>query len=284
MISRSILALIGAIVVFAFNSSVGRAAPFMIVGIDEKQHNDNGKTILSLPGKDSVLIVDLANPLEPKIVANLQLKNSVVGPPVNLDIDPTGSIALVADSVNVVKDGDALKQVPDDKIYVIDLKAKPAKLAATITAGKQPSGLSINPAGNLALVANRADKSITVLSIKGTDVKVIDTIPMGEEVTHVVFTPDGKRALATESAANKVALLEVAGDKVTYTKRDLPTGLYPYNVAVAPNGIIALTADNGNGGTSDGNVDSIGVIDLSAQPPQSHRSHYGAGWPGRTRN
>ena len=114
----------------------------------------------------------------------------------------------------------------------------------------------------------RADKSITVLSIKGTDVKVIDTIPMGEEVTHVVFTPDGKRALATESAANKVALLEVAGDKVTYTKRDFPTGLYPYNVAVAPNAIIALTADNGNGGTSDGNVDRVGVIDLSAEPPR----------------
>jgi DNA-binding beta-propeller fold protein YncE len=90
---------------------------------------------------------------------------------------------------------------------------------------------------------------------------------MGEEVTHVVFTPDGKRALATKSAANKVALLEVDGDKVTYTKRDLPTGLYPYNVAVAPNGVIALTADNGNGGTSDGNVDSVGVIDLSAEPP-----------------
>jgi hypothetical protein len=91
------------------------------------------------------LIVDLANPLRPNIVANIPIKNSVVGPPVNVDIDPTGSIALVADAVNVIKDGDALKQVPDDKIYVIDLKAKPAKLAATITAGKQPSGLSINP-------------------------------------------------------------------------------------------------------------------------------------------
>ena len=62
----------------------------------------------------------------------------MVGPPVNVDIDPTGSVALVADSVDVVKDGDALKQVPDNKIYVIDLKANPPKLAATITGGKQP--------------------------------------------------------------------------------------------------------------------------------------------------
>jgi DNA-binding beta-propeller fold protein YncE len=91
---------------------------------------------------------------------------------------------------------------------------------------------------------------------------------MGEEVSHVVFTPDGKRALATKFPGNKVALLDVAGDKVTYAKQDLPVGLWPYNVAVAPNGSIALTADNGSAGTSDGNVDTVSVIDLSVQPPR----------------
>jgi DNA-binding beta-propeller fold protein YncE len=260
---------LAAILGVALGVTAARAAPFMIVGNDEKVIWDaDGKTVLSPPGKDSVLIVDLADPLDPKIVANLPLKNSVVGPPVNLDIDPTNSVALVADSMSVVKDGDALKQVPDNKIYVIDLKAKPIKLAATITGASQPSGLSINPAGNLALVANRADKSISVLSIKGTDVKIIDTIPMGDEVSQVVFTPDGKHALASKNAANKVALLDVNGDKVTYTKRDLLVGLYPYNLLVSPNGAIALTADNGNAGSSDGNVDTVSVIDLTAQPPR----------------
>lgn len=258
---------LAAIVGVALGVTAARAAPFMIVGNDEKVIWDAaGKPILSPPGKDSVLIVDVADPLEPKIVANLPLKNSVVGPPVNLDIDPTNSVALVADSMNVVKDGDALKQVPDNKIYVIDLKAKPIKVAATITSASQPSGLSINPAGNLALVANRADKSISVLSINGTDVKIIDTIPMGDEVSQVVFTPDGKHALASKNAANKVALLDVNGDKVSYTKRDLLVGLYPYNLLVSPNGAIALTADNGNLGSSDGNVDTVSVIDLGAQP------------------
>ena len=252
-------------IVVALGVTAARAAPFMIVGNDEKVSSDNGKTVVSPAGKDSVLIVDVANPLDPKIVANLPLKNSVVGPPVNLDIDPTGSVAIVADSMDVVKDGDAWKQVPDNKIYVIDLKAKPAKLINTIEGDKQPSGLSINPAGNLALVANRAGKSISVLSIHGTDVKLIDTVDMGDEVSAVVFTPDGKHALATKDAANKVALLNVDGDKVTYAKQDLLTGLFPYNIAVAPNGSIALTADNGNSGTSDGNVDTVSVIDLT--PP-----------------
>ncbi|MGH6672869.1 MAG: beta-propeller fold lactonase family protein [Xanthobacteraceae bacterium] len=249
----------------ALGITAARAAPFMIVGDDQKVGFENGKGVVSPAGNDSVLIVDVANPLSPKIVAKLPLKNSVVGPPVNLAIDPTDSVAILADSMNVAKNGDAYKQVPDDKIYVIDLKAKPVKLINTITGDKQPSGLSINPAGNLALVANRAGKSISVLSIHGTDVKLIGNVAMGDKVPAVVFTPDGKHALATKASANKVALLDIDGDKVTYTKHDLLTGLFPYNIVVAPNGSIALTPDNGDNGTSDGNVDTVSVIDL-AQP------------------
>jgi DNA-binding beta-propeller fold protein YncE len=269
MRQRDIMGILTAVIVLAAGLSVARSAPLMIVGNDEKLlWDDQFKPVLSLPGKDSVLIVDLADPLAPKIIANLPLKNSVVGPPVNVDIDPTGSVALVADSVNVTKDGDALKQVPDDKVHVVDLKASPPKAIATITVGKQPSGLSISPAGDLALVANREDKSISVLSIKGNEVKLIDSVAMGESVSHVAFTPDGKRALAVKFPAHKVAVLDVAGDKVTPTKIELPTGLWPYNVAVAPGGKIALTSDNGGAGSSDGSVDTVSVIDLEAQPPR----------------
>ena len=261
---------VGAAILLASSSlTLAYAKPFMIVGLDEKALWDgDGKLVLSPDGKDQVLIVDLANPESPKTIAALPLKNSVVGPPVNVDIDPTGSIALVADSVDVTKDGDALKQVPDNKIYVIDLKANPPKLASTITGGKQPSGLNISPSGKMALVANRGDNSISVLSINGTDVKVTDTIAMPDSVAHVMFTPDGKRALAVRFPAHKVSMLDITGDKVAYNKIDLPTGQWPYNVVVTPNGKIALTSDNGGAGSSDGSVDTTSVIDLEANPPR----------------
>jgi DNA-binding beta-propeller fold protein YncE len=260
---------LGAAILLCASLNLAYAKPFMIVGNDEKVWwDDDGKTVLSPSGKDSVLIVDLANPEDPKIVATLPLKNSIVGPPVNIDIDPTGSVALVADSVDVTKDGDTLKQVPDNKIYVIDLKASPPKLAATLTGGKQPSGLSISPSGKMALVANRGDNSISVLSLNGTDVKITDTIAMPDSVSHVVFTPDGKRALAARSPAYKVSILDIAGDKATYNKLDLPTGQWPYNVVVTPNGKIALINETGGGGSSDGHVDTTSVIDLEASPPR----------------
>ncbi len=245
------------------------AKPFMIVGLDEKiLWDDDGKPVLAPDGKDQVLIVDLANPEDPKIVASLLLKNSIVGPPVNLAIDPSGTVALVADSIDNTKDGEALKQVPDNKIYVIDLKASPPKLADTITGGKQPSGLSISPDGKMALVANRGDNSISVLSVDGTDVKITDTVTFPDSVAHVVFSPDGKRALAVRFPAHKVSVLDIAGGKVTYNKVDLPTGQWPYNAVVTPNGKLALTSDNGGAGSSDGSVDTTSVIDLEANPPR----------------
>ncbi len=246
------------------------AAPLMIVGDDEKVSWDaQGNTVLTPTGKDNVLIVDVADPEAPRIVAKLPIENSVVGPPVNVDIDPSGAIALVANSVTVIQAGDNLKSVPTDKLFVIDLKANPPKLAQTLQLGKQPSGLSINTKGDLALVANRGDNSISVLKIAGTQVKKTDTVSMKSSVSTVEFTPDGKRAVSVRSTANMLAFLDISGDSVTTAHDDIPTYLFPYNVVVTPNGQLALTADNGDGGNSDGNVDVVSVIDAEAKPPRA---------------
>ncbi|MGA8193109.1 MAG: beta-propeller fold lactonase family protein [Acetobacteraceae bacterium] len=244
------------------------AAPYMIVGNDEKPGTDaQGKPIVNPTGKDTILIVDLAKPEEPKVVATLPLENSIVGPPTNLAISPNGSIALVADSMTVAEENGVRKQVPTDKVFVIDLKASPPRLVQTVTVGKQPSGLSFSPKGDMALVANRVDGTISVLKIDGTQVTQTGTIPISPGVAHVEFTPDGKHALAVKSPDNKLAVLDVDGDKVTYNKLDLPTYAFPYNVVVSPDSKLAITADNGNGGSSDGNADAVSVIDLEGAHP-----------------
>ena len=242
----------------------------MIVGNDEKIGWDAaGKQLFLPPGKDTVSIVDIGtDPLAPKILASLPLMNSIFGPPTNLAITPDEKLALVANSMNWAQDGANWKPAPDDRLYVIDLQASPPRLIDTLKVGRQPSGMSINKAGNLALIANRADNSVSVLRIAGSKVTLIDTVPMGEQVAHVVFTPDGRRALAAKFPGHKIALLEVNSEKVTYNKQDIPAGLWPYNLDVTPDGKLALTADNGNGGAADGHVDTVSVIDLEANPPR----------------
>jgi DNA-binding beta-propeller fold protein YncE len=155
-------------------------AQHIIVGIDNKVFWDTeGKQVLSPPDKDAVVILDIRQRGNPKVVATLPLVNSVFGPPVNLAITPDESLALVANSMDWVQEEGKWKGVPGSDIYVIDLKANPPALIATVKGGKQPSGMAINRAGKLALVANRADNSISVLSISGKEVKLIDTVAMG---------------------------------------------------------------------------------------------------------
>src|SRR5205823_12435432 len=134
----------------------------MIVGNDEKVGiSDAGAFVFSGPGKDTVSIIDIGtDPLAPKILVNLPLMNSIFGPPVNLAITPDESLALVANSMDAERDGAGWKMVPDNKLYVIDLTTNPPALIDTVAVGKQPSGMSINREGNLALIANRADNSI----------------------------------------------------------------------------------------------------------------------------
>src|SRR5262249_26297015 len=121
--------------------------------------------------------------------------------------------------------------------------------------------------GDMALVCNRADGTVSVLKIDGTNVSVTGTVQVGPGVSHVEFQPNGKRALALKSPENKVAVLDIDGDKVTYNKLDLPTYAFPYNIVITPDSKLAITADNGNSGSSDGNLDAISVIDLEGDHP-----------------
>ena len=196
----------------------------MLVANDQKiLWDDAGKPVMMVPGKDNVLVVDIGtNPLEPKIIATLPLMNTIFGPPTNLQITPDGKLGLVANSMDWVADGATWKAVPDNKVYVIDLTLDPPKLVDTVLVGKQPSGMAINRAGDLALIANRADNSISVVKITGKAVKLIDTVTVGKQ-------PSGM-------AINRAGDLALNGDKVTYDKQDIPVGFWPYNLDITQDG------------------------------------------------
>ena len=56
---------------------------------------------------------------------------------------------------------DPKKQVPDNRLSVIDLKANPPAVIATLEAGPGAAGTAINRAGTLALVANYREGTLS---------------------------------------------------------------------------------------------------------------------------
>jgi DNA-binding beta-propeller fold protein YncE len=249
------------------------AAEFLIVGIDRKfAFDDQGRRLTMAPGRDELAVFDLADPEHPRPVGSVSLENSIVGPPTNLAVTPDQHYALVANSLHseALPNGAGYKPAPADELFVVDLRASPPKIVDTIKVGAQPSGIAINRAGTLALVANRVGRSISVLAIDGANVKATDTVAMDGEMASVAITPDGGRAVAVKFDTHKAALLSIdAAGHVRYDGRDLTVGLWPYSVSITPDGATALVGNTGNKATSDGNADTISVIDLAATPPRT---------------
>ena len=148
--------------------------------------------------KDTLSIIDISKRAKPRILANLPLINTLVGPPTNLAVTPDQIWRSSSICSNWVQDGDKWKIVPDEKVFIVDLTAKPPKLIDTLHAGKQASGMAINRAGTLALIANRADNTVSVLTISGKEVKVVGTVALAakdapsQQLSAVAITPDEK--------------------------------------------------------------------------------------------
>lgn len=227
---------------------------------------DGAVKIVKDPPADTVTIIDIGV-MPPKAIAEIDVPASVVGPPTSVALTPDESLALVTSAMKI-DPKDATKQVPDNRLTVIDLKARPPKVIATLETGASPAGLSINKAGTMALVANRAEGTVSVFTIAGQTVTPAGKVTIAgpkSGPSHVVFTPDGKTALVTRDEDFFISVLAIDGAKVEYTKRDISAGVRPYGIDISPDGAIALVANIGRGG---GDADTVSVIDLKAKPPR----------------
>src|SRR3954463_10526819 len=153
---------LAALPLFAFSA----AAQLAVSTNDNKAVLVNGvNTVPDNPAEDTVTIVDLSvSP--PKVVGEVRAPSSVVGPPQNVAITPDEAIALVS-SNQKLDPADPKKLVADNRLSVIDLKANPPAVIATLELGLAPAGIGMNRAGNLALVANRGEGTVSVLTISG---------------------------------------------------------------------------------------------------------------------
>jgi DNA-binding beta-propeller fold protein YncE len=243
------------------------SAQLAVSANDNKVVLVNGvSTVVQNPAADTVAIIDLQQ-FPPKILAEIEVPVSVAGPPLSVAITPDESLALVTAAMKINPD-DPTKQIPDNRLSVIDLKASPPTVIATLETGKGPAGLSINRQGNLALVANRAEGTVSVFGIKGKDVTGLGTVKLGDEktgVSHVAIAPDGKSAIVTRDGDSFISVLSIDDTKVEYTKRDMSAGQRPYGAAISADGSVAVVANIGRG---TGDADTVSLIDLTVQPPR----------------
>jgi DNA-binding beta-propeller fold protein YncE len=242
------------------------AAQIAVSANDNKQVNIAGVgSVVPNPAPDSVSVIDLSV-FPPRILGEVQVPTSLVGPPNSVTVSADESFALV--SAAMKKDpADASKLIPDNRLSVIDLKGM--KVLQTLEAGAGAAGVAINRAGTLALVANRSEGTVSVFTVRGSTLTPAGKIALGAKdsgPSTVKFTPDGKRALVTRDGDSAITMLAVDGDKVSATNRTFYAGIRPYGADITPDGRYAVVANVGRG---QGDSDTASLIDLAMNPPRT---------------
>jgi DNA-binding beta-propeller fold protein YncE len=224
--------------------AAGVEAQIAVSGNDGKQMRPGDDPPGMRP--DTVSVIDL-NHYPPKVLGSVKAPASLIGPPDAVAVAPDSSFAIVTCGQKP-DPGDPTKLIPDDSVSVIDLsKPKNPRVIQTIAAGPGASGVSINPAGTMALVASTQDGAVTVFSIAHKKLTQVGKVEMekGAASTDVVFSPDGKRAFVVERGGNRVGILDIDGTKVTYSGQSVVTGASPYGMTVTPDGKYGINTNLG---------------------------------------
>ena len=144
---------------------------------------------------DTVTIIDMKSG-QARIVAEIPVPNSIVGPTQNVAISPDGAFAIVTSSTRL-DPADGTKTVPDDRVTILDLGASPPAVLSTLRAGNGASGVAIDSAG-----ARRSSPIETKAPCRCSPSRARQSSPRKSQVgspesllSGVVFSRDGRRAL-----------------------------------------------------------------------------------------
>jgi DNA-binding beta-propeller fold protein YncE len=224
---------------------------------------------------DSVTVIDMGH-YPPKILGTTPVPASMIGPPGAVAVGPGEKFAIIT-AAEKVDPANPAKPAPDDKVSVIDLTVPSSpKVIQTLTAGPGASGVSINRAGTLALVAGKGDDSIYIYTVAGNKLTPAGKVTLDPKSnpTDVVFTPDGRKALVVAQGISKIVELAVNGSTVTRTGNDVAPGRQPYGAVVTPDGAYSINTNLGGSldvpvpervpGQRVRRVGTISMIDLKA--------------------
>lgn len=243
------------------------AAQLAVSAYDGKQVLADGVQIVPADLRpDGVMLIDLSG-RAPLVMGFVAVPTSVIGPPASVAVTPDQSLALVTAARRVPAEAPTTL-VPDDLLSVIDLRASPPRVIATLHAGAGASGVSINPAGTLALVANRSAGTVSIFTIADGVVAAAGQVRIADAASapaHVIFFDEGRRALVSRDGDHRISLLTIEGSRVQVSPETLAPGLRPYQIDTAGPRRFAVSANIGGGGRD---VDTLALIDLAPSAPR----------------
>jgi DNA-binding beta-propeller fold protein YncE len=186
------------------------------------------------PTPDSVSIIAFSSTSAPKVIGQIAVCGTMIGPPVALAVAPDYSFALATCPQKIGADN---KLAPEDIVSVIGLDDPThPKLLQTVHAGQGATGVFLNRKATVALVTGTGDDTITLFTVKDRQLTQAAQVKLEAkaEPRDVIIAPDGKTAWALRFGDAKVTKLKIDGNQLSRVA--------DYAVGVQPDGGI-ITAD-----------------------------------------
>jgi DNA-binding beta-propeller fold protein YncE len=223
-------------------------------------------TVMPNNPPDSISIFDV-NVSPARLLANVNVPVSVIGPPQSVALSPDLSVAIVSATTRF-DPADRNKTIEGNTVSVVDLQANPPAVVQSVTTGPAPANAAVSPDGKLVLITTRGDSAVLVFSLQGKRLAQTARIALPEKSVPggVSISPDGKRALVTRDGDSTVTVLAINGNEVKLAGRDFYTGTRPYGVHISPDGQWAIV---GNVGRGNGDVDTMSLVDMRGPVPRA---------------
>jgi len=216
---------------------------------------------------DSVSVIDL-NAYPPKVIGQVQAPAGMIGPPGAVAVSRDERFAIVS-AAQKLNSADPMRPLDNDQVSVIDL-SRPSnpRVMQTVASGKGASGVAMNRAQTLVLVAAKMEDAIIVLRLSGRRLTPAGRVDLGKGAapTDVVFAPDGRHAYVVAQGISKIVELQVQGTKVTPTGQDVATGRSPYGASVTSDGNWLINTNLGGALEGEDRTGTVTMVDL-----KSHR-------------
>ena len=120
-------------------------------------------------------------------------------------------------------------------VSVIDTSANGG--GATISVGRGPVGVAVNPAGTKVYVTNAIESTVSVIDASTNT--VIATVNVGVDPNGIAVTPDGNKVYVANRYSNTVSVIDATSNGVTAT---IDIGRTPEGASNSPSGV-AITPD-----------------------------------------
>lgn len=229
------------------------------IAVNSDPESSSGHTALVANHKDdTVSVIDLKN--------YSVIKTIPVGKePKDIAIDPDLNLALIVNEKEQDKEHKQGQDKDNDSGYtvsVVDLNTY--QLTKTISVGKKPQAIDINPETHLAAVANKKDNSITVINLLTWQTY---TIPVGKHPIDVVINPLDNRALIICDEDRSLLLIDLTPFLFPPYQGGTEGGVKTYSINKEPKGVAVNNFTN-IAAVIDEKTDSLTLIQLPNPVPE----------------